>query len=288
MGQFFGQTVQMRTGPRAFAGGAGTADVMTIQVSVRDPMNRFVTGLDKANFRLFEDGLEQEVTLVRTGHAPVSLGLGVIGISDKMGTEHTQIEAAFRQFFRQFSSMNPMWPTYVILPGRGMDSQPGLAFDIIDRGMSIRLMQKAPNSRKVMLVFADSVSGEPTVGRDSSDGGQPARQVVEEQSVIAEYAKENVLVYALDIVGDNESPSRFLTDLTTETGGHLFTANVDNVAATAMQIGAELQNLYGLEYTPRNTAHGGAHRTVKVELITPRGLPALTLEYRPGYYEPLR
>lgn len=111
---------------------------------------------------------------------------------------------------------------------------------------------------------------------------------MEEQRVIAEYVEENVLVYALDIVGDNESPSRFLTQLTTETGGHLFTANVDNIAATAIQIGAELQNLYELEYTPTNMTHGGAYRTVQVELVASPGLPPLKLDYRPGYYESRR
>jgi hypothetical protein len=53
-------------------------------------------------------------------------------------------------------------------------------------------------------------------------------------------------------------------------------------------VNQKLVLLYGLEYTPRNTAHDGAYRKVQVELITPRELPPLKLDYRPGYYESRR
>lgn len=36
--------------------------LVLINVTVTDPLNRFVTGLEKGHFRLFEDKTEQEIT----------------------------------------------------------------------------------------------------------------------------------------------------------------------------------------------------------------------------------
>ena len=36
-------------------------DLVQINVTVTDPLNRFVTGLEKEHFRLFEDTIEQTI-----------------------------------------------------------------------------------------------------------------------------------------------------------------------------------------------------------------------------------
>jgi hypothetical protein len=94
----------------------------------------------------------------------------------------------------------------------------------------------------------------------------------------------------LNIAGGNDPPEGLLAGLTAQTGGLLFTAGGDAAVAVqaSAQIGLELRNLYGLEYLPRNAAHAGAWRTLRIELVPRRGLPPLTLDYRPGYYEPRR
>jgi Ca-activated chloride channel family protein len=88
----------------------------------------------------------------------------------------------------------------------------------------------------------------------------------------------------------NDPPARFLAELTEQTGGRYFAVGDDAVAVaeSAARIGVGLRNPYELEYTPSNTAHDGAYRTVKVELIAPPGMPPLKLDYQPGYYEPRR
>jgi hypothetical protein len=44
--------------------------------------------------------------------------------------------------------------------------------------------------------------------------------------------------------------------------------------------------MYVLTYTPKNTARDGAYRNLQVSLQQPRGLPPLTVHYRPGYTAP--
>src|SRR5579872_4072675 len=46
-----------------------------VNVTVTDPLNRLVTGLEKENFRVFEDGTEQEVVNLSSEDVPISIGL---------------------------------------------------------------------------------------------------------------------------------------------------------------------------------------------------------------------
>jgi Ca-activated chloride channel family protein len=46
-----------------------------IPVAVTDPLSRFVTGLEKEDFRLFEDMVEQTITHLSTEDAPLSIGI---------------------------------------------------------------------------------------------------------------------------------------------------------------------------------------------------------------------
>src|SRR6185369_12545416 len=49
--------------------------LVLIPVSVTDPMSRFVTGLDKENFKLSEDKVDQEITQFSSEDAPLSVGI---------------------------------------------------------------------------------------------------------------------------------------------------------------------------------------------------------------------
>ena len=46
-----------------------------MNVTVTDPYNRLVTGLEKENFRVYEDGVEQEVVTFSSEDVPISIGV---------------------------------------------------------------------------------------------------------------------------------------------------------------------------------------------------------------------
>ncbi len=58
--------------------------LVLIPVTVTDPLNRFVTGLDREHFKLFEDKVEQAVTQFSSEDAPLSVGV-VFDCSGSMG-----------------------------------------------------------------------------------------------------------------------------------------------------------------------------------------------------------
>ena len=50
-------------------------DLVSLTVTVTDPYNRLVTGLDKQHFEIFEDKVKQEIRFFNDTDSPVSLGI---------------------------------------------------------------------------------------------------------------------------------------------------------------------------------------------------------------------
>src|SRR5882672_4482837 len=51
------------------------ARLVSMTVTVSDPLGRFVTGLEKRNFQVFDDGVKQEITHFSDDDAPLTLGI---------------------------------------------------------------------------------------------------------------------------------------------------------------------------------------------------------------------
>ena len=50
-------------------------DLALVNVTVTDPYNRLVTGLETDNFRVFEDNMEQEIVSFSSEDVPISIGV---------------------------------------------------------------------------------------------------------------------------------------------------------------------------------------------------------------------
>ena len=68
-------------------------------MSVNDPLNRPVSGLEKENFRLFEDKVPQPITQFAMDDEPVAVGL-VFDTSGSMGDKLQRSRMAAKEFFR--------------------------------------------------------------------------------------------------------------------------------------------------------------------------------------------
>ena len=74
-------------------------NLVLIPVSVTDPLNRFVTGLERENFKIFEDKVEQTIAQFASEDAPLSVGL-VFDTSNSMGAKLQKSRQAAAQFFK--------------------------------------------------------------------------------------------------------------------------------------------------------------------------------------------
>src|SRR5258708_11623335 len=95
------------TQPENQAGGNGRngptirteSTLVLINVTVTDPSNRFVTGLEKEHFKLFEDKMEQNILQFSSEDAPLSIGI-VFDTSGSMGPKLQKSRQAVVQFFK--------------------------------------------------------------------------------------------------------------------------------------------------------------------------------------------
>ncbi len=76
------------------------SNLVLVPVTVCDPNNRPVTGLEKEHFRIFDDKVEQVVTHFAMEDEPLAVGL-VFDISGSMGPKLRRARMAASEFFRQ-------------------------------------------------------------------------------------------------------------------------------------------------------------------------------------------
>src|SRR5258708_39463287 len=70
-----------------------------VNVTVTDPYNRLVTGLEPDNFRIFEDNIEQEVVNFSSEDVPISIGV-ILDLSGSMANKLDKAKQAAYQFFK--------------------------------------------------------------------------------------------------------------------------------------------------------------------------------------------
>jgi VWFA-related protein len=270
--------------------------LVLIPVTVTDPLNRFVTGLERENFRLFEDKSEQKLTHFASEDAPLSVGL-VFDTSGSMGSKLDKSRQAVAQFFKTANPEDEFFliqfndrPEVVVdFTTHVEDIQNRLTFTqskgrtaLLDAVyMALHKMKKAKNPRKALLII--------------SDGGDNSSRYTE--SEIKKLVQEaDVQIYAIGIFEPMGSRGRtpeelsgpgLLSEIAEQTGGRHFPVdNLNELPDVAAKIGMELRNQYILGYTPTNQGRDGKYRRVQVKLVQPRGLPPLRATWRLGYYAP--
>ena len=283
------------TGPRASIRVDTT--LVLIPVTVTDPMNRFVTGLEREHFRLFEDKNEQNLVQFSSEDAPLSVGV-VFDTSGSMGNKLEKSRQAVAQFMK---TANPEDEFFLVQFGERAELtipfthaleeiQNRLTFTqskgrtaLLDGiYLSLHEMKKAKNPRKALLVI--------------SDGGDNNSRYTENE--IKNLVREaDVQIYAIGIFESISARGRtaeelagpsLLSEVAEQTGGRHFPVdNLNELPDIAAKIGIELRNQYILGYAPSNQDRDGKYRKVQVKLVQPRGLPPLRAYWRMGYYAPI-
>jgi len=270
--------------------------LVQIPVTVTDPLNRFVTGLEVENFRVFEDKVEQKLVQFSNEDAPLAIGV-VFDCSGSMGNKMDKARQAVSQFFKTANPEDEFFlvsfndnPTLVIgftsnteeiLNKLTFTQSKGKTALLDGIYMAMNEMKKAKNPRKALLVI--------------SDGGDNNSRFTEGE--IKNRVKEaDVQVYAIGIyepvsargrTAEELSGPSLLTEVAELTGGRQFPVeNLNELPDIATKIGIELRNQYVLFYSPTNQERDGKYRRVKVTLVQPKGLPPLRPFWRTGYYAP--
>jgi Ca-activated chloride channel homolog len=270
-------------------------NLVLVPLTVTDPMDRLVTGLEKENFFLYENNHMETIKSFSTEDAPVSIGV-IFDLSGSMSNKVIRARDSILQFMK---TANPQDEFFVV----GFNDRPELiedftsSVDQIEARLAIvkaehrtalldaiyfglNKMKQAKYERKALLVV--------------SDGGDNRSRYTEGEvrSVVRE---SGVQIYSIGIFDPYAATTEermgplLLNDISDETGGRLFRVDdLSEMGDIATKISAELRNEYVLGYRPDNDKHDGKWRKVKVRLVPPAGLPQLTVHARTGYYAPLQ
>jgi Ca-activated chloride channel family protein len=268
-------------------------DMVLVSVTITDPLNRLVTGLDRDNFNLFEGKEQQEIKTFSSEDAPVSIGV----IFDMSGSMSSKIERAREAVVQFFKTANPQDEFFMITFSDKPEQIADFTSSVDD--IQSRLLYTIPQGRTALL---DAIYLGITKMRQAkypkkalliiSDGGDNHSRYTEGE--IHSMVKEaDVLIYAIGIY-DHYFPTEeerlgpaLLSEVTELTGGRAFTIdNPNDLADVSTKIGIELRNQYVIGYRPKNPARDGKWRKIKVKLLPPKGLPPLKVYAKTGYYAP--
>ena len=295
-----GAEAPVATGPDALKIHPGSrirmnVDMVLVPVTVTDPMNRLVTGLEREDFQVFENSSGQKVVSFASEDAPVSIGI-VFDLSGSMTSKLVRARESILQFIK---TANPLDEFFVI----GFNDRPELIEDFTSsvEDIQARLATVRSGHRTALL---DAIYYGVTKMKDArherkailvvSDGGDNRSRYTEGE-LRSQVREADVEIYSIGIFDpyaptpEERTGPQLLNDLSEETGGRLFRVDsIDDMGDIAEKISTELRNQYMIGYRPKDLTRDGKWRKVKVKVNPPAGLPPLTVHARTGYYAPLQ
>jgi len=269
----------------------GGVDLVNVTATVTDGDGRFISGLTKDDFVVYDEGKPQEIVTFSSERVPVSLGM-LLDVSasmtdDRMATARAAIDHFIvnllgkedELFLLEFAGRGRMLQTWTrdrdtfsrALSGVKRGSGP-LGTALLDAvATSLGIAADGAHEKKLVLILSD--------GKDTSS----VRSVKEVQEAIR---RSEVLVYALGVDGtdgdgDEGVDSRALRKLTDDTGGRTeVVKGFKNLNAATGRLADELNQQYLIGYAAP-PSHDGRWHAIKVEVVKKRGAKVRS---RSGYF----
>ena len=268
-------------------------DLVTLTVTVTDGYGRFVSGLGKNAFAIFDDKLPQEITHFSDDDAPVSVGI-IFDVSGSMSGD--KIRRA-REALSRFIQTSHDADEYFLI---GFNSRAQLLLDktrdgnaVLDKltfveprsntalydacYLGVEKVTRAAHPKRAILLISDGQDN------DSRYTFTELRRLLKESDVV---------LYSIGILGGSDAGSSLgmegqaiLDEMSSVTGGKSFfprtAAEMDDIFES---IALELRHQYSIGYKPSNFTNDGKWHKIKVKVSPPRGLPRLFVRSKEGYY----
>ncbi len=267
-------------------------DIVTVNVTLTDMFGRYVTGLGKDAFTVFDNKDQQDIIHFSDEDSPVSMGI-LFDVSGSMGKE--KLNRA-REALRHFIDTSHDSDEYFLI---GFNSRAQLLMDrtrdsdamlskltFVQAGgntalydacyLGLERVTRGAHPKRALLIISD--------GQDNSSRysfSELRRQLKE----------TDVLIYGVGIVerGNHSSldmgGQALLEELAAVSGGRaFFPETAAEMNEIFERIAIELRHQYSIGYKPKNFSNDGKWHRVKVKVTPPRGLPKLTVRAKEGYY----
>jgi Ca-activated chloride channel family protein len=268
-------------------------DLITFTVTVTDTYGRFVSGLGKNAFTIFDEKQPQEITYFSDDDSPVSVGV-IFDVSGSMSGDKVR---RAREALAHFIQTSHDRDEYFLI---AFNSRAQLLLDrtrdgnaVLDKltfvqtknntalydacYLGVERVQRGTHPKRALLLISD--------GQDNN-----SRYTFNE--LRRELKESDVVLYAIGILGGGDVGSSLgmegqgiLDELASVSGGKAFyphtSAEMDDIFE---QIALELRHQYSIGYRPPNFANDGKWHHIKVKVAAPRGLPRLFVRSKEGYF----
>lgn len=287
--------------------------LVTVPVSVADAAGRYVADLRREDFRVFEDGVEQEIAYFAPAEKPFTVAL-LLDVSDSLRFRLPDVQDAAVAFVEQlrpadqvmvvsFSSRvdilcEPTNDREALRRAiRGTHTRGGTrVYDVVDFVVRERL-ERIAGGRKALILFTDGI-----------DTGS---SLATREATLRRAEESDVLAYAVQYGSEADAGGR-LRDATQSAGGqptmmtggaptdpaararataylrklsrltgarHYRAESLQSLRRAFAEVAGELRQQYSLGYYPKESARAGKRRRIKVAVNRPK----LTVRARAGY-----
>jgi Ca-activated chloride channel family protein len=273
-------------------------DVVSMNVTVTDSTNKYITDLTEKDFEIFEDGVKQELTLFNRTNLPVALSL-LIDTSSSMEDRMSVAQDAAIGFVRKlratdlgevigFDSRAEVLQKFTNNPAEleqairktvaGGSTSMNNALYISLKGLKkIPIRQEDEIRRQAIVLLSD--------GEDTSS-------LVTFEDVLDLARRSETAIYSIGLMEDSaggqskgfREATYALRQLSNDTGGRaFFPADVKSLGGVYGQIYDELSSQYTIGYTSKNPRRDGAWRRLVVRVSRPN----VQARTKQGYFAPL-
>jgi Ca-activated chloride channel family protein len=268
---------------------AVNTELVALPVRVTDVNGNFVSGLNKQDFRVYEDGREQKISLFEQEDTPVTVGL-VVDHSRSMGPKLAEVAAAVAAFARSSNRRDEMFVVdfndEVSIPIMG-----GKPFTNEAKELEKEVSEVSARGRTALYDGLAEALKHLKYGHLEkqaliivSDGGDNASHE-KFSEVLAEAQRSPVVIYSIVLVSENEEENpKVLQRLSKSTGGiAYFPEKATTIESISDQIARDLRQQYTLGFAPEKRGNAAAFRKIQVKVVA-AGKGKLNVRSRPGYF----
>ncbi|HUR32821.1 MAG TPA: VWA domain-containing protein [Vicinamibacterales bacterium] len=275
-------------------------DIVSLNVTVIDQAQKYVTDLTQDDFQIFEDGVKQDVTLFNRTNLPIALAL-LVDTSASMETRLPIAQEAAVGFARKLRTQD--LAEIIDFDSRVIVLQ-NFTNKAADLEAAIRRTSAGGSTSMYNAIYIALKDLKKAVATDTDDirrqaivvlsDGEDTSSLLPFEEVLDLAKRSETAIYAIGLRSAESSSSAskgfkeaefVLRQLSQETGGRsFFPSQVADLNAIYGQIADELSSQYTVGYTSKNPKRDGAWRRVVVRT----GRPSTTARTKLGYFAPTR
>jgi len=284
--------IEPRPSPAPRKGRAATirvgAGLVVVPVTVLDARGAPLRGIGRERFRVFEDGVEQQVSTFSQEELPVSIGI----VLDASRSMRPKLAGAREAVTRLFEQAQPGDEYHLVEFNDAprllceLTGNTGIVRSALDRVtargwtalfdgvlLAAQSMRHAQNPRRALVILSD---GEDNFSR------------YDEREVNSYLTEAGIVIYSIGLSTGpfRKYQTRYLRRLSEPTSGWSYTiSNVDELGDTVRAIGDAIRSQYVLGYSSTNAREDGKYRRIRVQVISDAAA-GLSSSWRSGYDAP--